>query len=137
MCGPNQHHCKICEFSVVYRRKCNFNLQLTVQVCLLQEGNVLTHVCLSVYRGVPRPCPDRGVPGQVQMGCNPGRSRWGIPQQGPDRRYPSQVQMGVPQQGPDRRYPGQVQMGGYPSQVQMGVPWPGLDGGYPSQVHTG
>ena len=92
-------------------------------------------VHLSVHRGrVPRPGPDRGYHGQVQLGGGvawPGpdsgtlarsrggttaRSRWG---------YPGQVQMGVPQPSPDGGTPARSGLGGTPYEV-----W---TEGYPSQ----
>ena len=84
-----------------------------------REGNVLTRVCPSIHV-----CP--------QGGDTPARSRWGVPQPGPDR--------GVRRPGPDEGYPSQVQLGEYPQPspdgggvpqpgLDRGVPWPGPDGG--------
>ena len=55
-----------------------------------REGNVLTHVCLSVHMGVPTSCPNREYPHPVLMGE-------GIPHPVPTGGGDSHpVSMGVP-----------------------------------------
>ena len=73
-----------------------------------REGYVLTRVCLSVHRGIPRSGPDRGVPRSGPDGGGrgtPGQVQTGGTQSGPDGGTPTRSSQGVSQPGPDRGYP--------------------------------
>ena len=107
------------------------------------EGYVLTRVCLSVHRGVPRPGTEEGYPSQVPMGGGtPARSDLS---QVPMEEFPGQVQLGggdtLAGSGWGGRHPrwgtrwhgsgtkGEVppQQGwGTPCQVRMGGTWGGV-----------
>ena len=113
---------------------------ITDRIRRMREGNVFS---LST--------PGGGVPSSsLGQGGTTARSRWGVPQPGPDGGtvgYPLPG-MGYPLPGPDRGTQGtpppgmgyppcQVQTGGYPpGQVQMGVPPPTRDGVPPPVMTT-